>query len=113
MMTAVRSGRSAPEADEFALLLPTDIVDDDERRDALIDHLEAAFPGSTFRAVQGHRLDGSEAPMVVSEPLVIPVVGTAGTGAEPGRILERPSAARMRDIMATLHAFLSGPKALN
>lgn len=113
MLTAVRSAPGTPEAVEFALLLPSAVMDDDDRRDALIDHLEAAFPGSSFRAVQSYSVDGSGAPVVVAEPLVIPVVGTTGSGLEPGRVLERPSAARMQDIMATLHAFLGGPKALS
>lgn len=103
-----------PETTEFMVLLPEVILDDDDRRDDLIDHLEAAFPGSSFRAVRCETLRSPEgAPVVINDPIVVPVMGSAGEGSVPGSYRRRPSDDHMRDIMGTMTAFIGGAEALN
>lgn len=102
-----------PETTEFIVLLPEAVVDDEERRQGLIGGLEASFPGSTFRAVQFESLRDSEGQhLVISEPLVVPMMGDANTGI-PEPIRRRPSDDRMHDMMATLRALLSDATSLH
>lgn len=102
-----------PETTEFLVLLPRTVVDDEDRRENLLDGLEAAFPGSTFRAVQFESLRDPEGDrLVISEPLVVPVMGDANTGI-PEPIRRRPSDERMHDMMATLQALLSDATSLH
>lgn len=97
-----------PETTEFIVLLPAAVVEDEERRENLLDGLKAAFPGSTFRAVQSESLRNPEGQhLVISEPLVVPMMGDANTGI-PEPVRRRPSDDRMHDMMATLQALLSG-----
>jgi hypothetical protein len=103
-----------PETTEFMVLLPEVILEDEDRRDDLLDHLEAAFPGASFRAVRCECLRSPEgAPVVINDPLVVPVMGSAGEGADPKSQRRRPSDDRMRDIMGTMTAFIGGAAALN
>lgn len=103
-----------PETTEFMVLLPEVILEDEDRRDDLLEHLEAAFPGSSFRAVRCESLRSPEgAPVAINDPLVVPVMGTAGEGSDPGSYRRRPSDGRMRDIMGTMTAFIGGVAALN
>lgn len=102
-----------PETTEFIVLLPAAVVENEERRENLLDGLEAAFPGSRFRAVQSESLrNPAGRRLVISEPLVVPIMGDANTGI-PEPIRRRPSDERMHDMMATLQALLSAPASLN
>lgn len=112
-MPAARPDLCTPETTEFLVLLPRALVADEERRRGLIGGLEASFPGSTFRAVQFESLRDPEGDrLVISEPLVVPVMGDANTGI-PEPIRRRPSDERMLDMMATLQALLSGATSLH
>lgn len=102
-----------PETTEFIVLLPAAVVEDEDRRENLLDGLEAAFPGSTFRAVQSESLRNPEGEkLVITEPLVVPMMGDANSG-EHEPIRRRPSDERMHEMMATLQALLSGATSLH
>jgi hypothetical protein len=103
-----------PETTEFIVLLPAAILEDEERRGTLLGRMEAAFPGSSFRAVQCERLRDPEGePLIVSDPLVVPMIGSAGDGSKPEPMRRRPSDTRMGEITNALAIFLAGEKALS
>lgn len=114
MPATVHSDLCTPETTEFIVLLPDDVLHDEPRREGLIDRLEISFPGSTFRAVQCESLHDPEGKrLIVTEPLVVPMMGTAGDGSQPEPMRRRPSPSRMSDITATMLAYLGGPASLH
>lgn len=103
-----------PETTEFIVLLPEAIVDDEDRCSALLNRMEATFPGSRFRAARCERLqDPNGRPLIMSDPLVVPMMGCAGDGLKREPMRRRPSDARMVEITAAMTAFIGGAKALN
>lgn len=103
-----------PVTDVFMILLPDDFADDPERCDALLDHMKAAYPGLRFQPVQTQSIR-PENGMSFSyrEPALVPLLGSAGEGADPSDQRDKPSAATMNEMRDTLQAFIRGPAALN
>lgn len=103
-----------PETTEFIVLLPEAIVDDGDRCASLLNRMEAAFPGSRFRVARCERLqDPDGRPLIMSDPLVVPMMGNAGDGSKPEPMRRRPSDARIGEISTALVAFIAGGQALN
>jgi hypothetical protein len=103
-----------PEASHFMILLPDEIADDDDKVQALAEHMEAAFPEAVFEIVHSRPLRSQEGQAVtVRDPAAIPLMGFAGPGADPDTFRRRPSAERMREIQGTLDAYLKGAPGLN
>ena len=102
------------ETTEFILLLPSSVLDDEARRDALLGRMEAAFPGSTFRAAECERLETPDGqPLLVTDPMVIPLMGSANTDGDPEPLRRRPPDHRMHEMLSTLRTFIAGASALN
>lgn len=103
-----------PETTEFIVLLPEALLEDEDQRGSLLGRMEAAFPGASFRAVQCERLQSPEGePLVISDPLVVPMMGSASDGSKPEPMRRRPSDARLAEITSALAVFLGGEKALS
>ncbi len=103
-----------PETTQFMLLLPSTILDDDDRRADLVERLEAAFPGSTFSAAPCERLakPGGGA-LLIDEPIAIPLMGSVGAEDRYSPMYRSPSPDRMAEINAALLAFINGSASLN
>lgn len=113
-MPAARSDLCTPETTEFMVLLPDDVLDDPPRRAGLVDRLEASFPGSNFRTAHCESLCDPEGQrLIITEPLIVPVMGTAGDGSQREPMRRRPSPALLNEMMSTLFAFLAGRSALH
>lgn len=103
-----------PTADTFMIMFPDEFAEDTDRCHELVAHMEAAYPGRRFEAVQSHRIR-PENGMSLSyrEPTLIPLLGSAGEDADPADQRDKPSAATMDEMRDTLQAFIRGPAALN
>ncbi len=104
----------SPKTTQFMLLLPSTILDDDDRRADLVERLEAAFPGSTFSAAPCERLakPGGGA-LLIDEPIAIPLMGSVGAEDRYSPMYRSPSPDRMAEINAALLAFINGSASLN
>lgn len=103
-----------PVADTFMIMFPDEFAEDADRCHELVAHMEAAYPGRRFEAVQSHRIR-PENGMSLSyrEPTLIPLLGSAGEDADPADQRDKPSVDTMREMRDTLQAFIRGPAALN